>query len=515
VEYERLHPFFGQDLTSALEDRVRWRGDHPFMIWKPTDGPTSILSYRTFGETTDRVAAGLAELGVALGSRVLVMLDNCPEMLLTLFACARLGATAVTVNTRSVADEVEYYASHSESILVITDQSFVELVSRACPTLPIVCTGGAESLTGVQKFTDLLTSAPIEMRRPADPSLDLSVQYTSGTTARPKGVVWTHANALWGAQVNARHTGLRPEDVYLVHLPLFHTNALGYSVLGTFWVGGTIVLVPKFSASRFWPTSLEHGCTVTSMIPFCIRALAGLPVPIESSYRTWGSPICDPPSDALFNVKSVGWWGMTETISHGIVGDVDQPNMPMTCGRPALEYELRILDDQGDPVSAGQTGALQIRGVRGVSLFSRYLNDEASTASAFDAEGFFLTGDRVTLLAGGHIAFADRDKDMLKVAGENVAASEVERVIAAVRGVSEVAVVAKPDPMRNEVPVAFVTLAAGAVASDVVSAIHAACAEKLADFKVPQEVRVLDDLPRATLNKVAKAELRTLLRRAD
>jgi crotonobetaine/carnitine-CoA ligase len=145
-----------------------------------------------------------------------------------------------------------------------------------------------------------------------------------------------------------------------------------------------------------------------------------------------------------------------------------------------------------------------------VSIFAGYLHDEAATAAAFDEQGWFRSGDRVTVHPDGCISFADRTKDMLKIAGENVAASEIERVVASVSGVAEVAVVGAPDPMRDEAPVAFVVMRKGH--GDPVAAVLAACREKLADFKVPREVRVVSELPRATLEKVAKHKLRDILR---
>jgi carnitine-CoA ligase len=510
-----LHPFVGQDLISLLQSRASQYPDSPFLFWAPRDAPDSRYTYEQFAEASQRVATGLATAGVTVGSKVMVMLENCPEFLLTVFGCAWLGATAVTINTQSVADEVNYMATHSESMLIVTQPSFVEIMLTACPHVRIVSTehnAGNDALVpaGVTSFQELLAQTPWTTKLFANPALDVLVQYTSGTTARPKGVVWTHANALWAAQVNARHTGLRSNDVYLVHLPLFHTNALGYSILGALWAGASVVLLPKFSASQFWATSLKYECTVTSMIPFCWKAIEPQPVPVDHTYRTWGSPICDPPFDAHFRVKSVGWWGMTETISHGIVGDPEHPNVAMSCGRPAAEYEIRILDDHGKPISIGETGTLQIRGMRGVSLFSRYLNDETSTTAAFTDDGFFITGDRVSLLDDGHIKFADRDKDMMKVAGENVSASEIERVIMSVPGVLEVAVVAKPDPMRNEVPIAFVIASPGD-RHGIVELINEHCVARLSPFKVPKEVVIVDELPRAALNKVAKAQLRSRL----
>lgn len=188
----------------------------------------------------------------------------------------------------------------------------------------------------------------------------------------------------------------------------------------------------------------------------------------------------------------------------------------MSIGRPALEYEIAIVEDDAVPVhdtrriELGGSGNLMIRGVRGLSLFQEYLGNPQATAESFDPDGWFRTGDRVNLLEDGSIQFGDRTKDMLKVGGENVAASEIERVILLVPGVRECAIVAKKHPMLDEVPVAFVLPAAGAP-SDLADRVTAACAAQLADFKRPHEIRMVDDFPRATLEKISKAELRRLL----
>jgi crotonobetaine/carnitine-CoA ligase len=339
------------------------------------------------------------------------------------------------------------------------------------------------------------------------------VQYTSGTTSRPKAVLWTHANALWGGKINAGHQGLRADDTHLLYLPLFHTNALAYSMLATLWVGGSCVIQPRFSARRFWPVALAHRCTWHSTIGFCMKALLEQEIPRQHFFRRWGTSVSDPPGFAGFGIPMLGWWGMTETITHGIVGELDQPNVPNTIGRAAAEYEIRISDDDGTPTQIGGTGNLAIRGIPGLSLFKEYLYNEAATRDSFDEHGFFLTGDRVVRLEGGFIRFGDRAKDMLKVGGENVAASEIEQVVATVAGVREAAVVAKKHPMLDEVPVVFIIPEGGmkaaspSLAEDVLSA----CRSKLADFKVPRDVLIVDDMPRSTLEKVAKAELRKLL----
>jgi len=204
---------------------------------------------------------------------------------------------------------------------------------------------------------------------------------------------------------------------------------------------------------------------------------------------------------------------MTETITHGIVGEVDQPNTPMSIGRAAPEYQIRIVEDDGTPTDVGGTGNLLIKGIPGLSLFSEYLHNEKATRESFDEHGYFITGDRVTLLENGFIKFGDRTKDMLKVGGENVAASEIEQVIAVVAGVREAAVVAKKHPMLDEVPVVFIIPHGGVAgaAPDLHDRVMAACGAGLADFKVPREIRLVDDMPRSTLEKVAKAELRKML----
>ena len=514
------HPFNGFDVAELLRIRAHTRADHPFLIWEPFDSATETWTYARFHDDVCRLAAGLARRGVRAGDRVLIHLDNCPETLLAWYACADLGAVAVTTNARSSAEELAYFATHSRACAAITQPKFAEIVAASSRDLRFVAVtshdNGVPAAPGsspgaTDTFAALFGNAADAPRRAPDPMHPIGVQYTSGTTSRPKGVLWTHANALWGARVNAAHEDLHASDVHLVHLPLFHTNAQAYSVLATLWAGGTAVILPKFSASRFWPLSLKHRATWTSVIGFCVKALMNVERPAAHHYRFWGNAVCAPPTDAHFGVRTIGWWGMTETISHGIVGDVHLPSTSMSCGRPAPEYGIVIESDEGHPVAPGETGHLLVRGVPGVSLFQNYLDNPQATADAYDARGLFRTGDRVTLLDDGFIQFADRDKDMLKVGGENVAASEIERVVLAVAGVREAAVVGKRHPMLDEAPVAFIIVEDGVVPNEITERILGACGAQLAAFKVPHEIRVVADMPRSTLEKVAKAQLRAML----
>ncbi|MDE1172499.1 MAG: AMP-binding protein [Parvibaculaceae bacterium] len=516
-----VHPFAGFDIPHLLALHATSRPDHPFLIWEPFEGEPETWSYRRFYEDARRVAAGLQARGVNPGDRVLLHFDNCPEILIGWFACAHLGAVALTTNARSVADELNYFAGHSRAVGAITQPKFAGLVASSCPDIGwLVVTShdnGAAPAPGhvpahTESFASLYGDADAAPLRAPDPMRPISIQYTSGTTARPKGVLWTHANALWGAKLSAQHEDLQSTDRHLTYLPLFHTNAQSYSVLAALWAGATVVLLPRFSASRFWEVSLRRATTWTSMVPFCLKALLSHEVPAHH-YRFWGNGVCEPASDAHFRVKTVGWWGMTETITHGTVGSTHLPDVPMTMGRPSPAYEITVIDENGKATEPGETGALRIRGIPGLSLFSEYLDNPQATEESFDEHGFFITGDRAKVLASGYLQFADRDKDMLKVGGENVAASEIERVIMTVPGIHECAVVARKDPMLDEVPVAFLLVpdAGEDMARRLGEAVISACTNSLAGFKVPREVRVLDAFPRSTLEKIAKAELRRML----
>jgi carnitine-CoA ligase len=510
-------PFFsGVSVWHLLMTRGSSRSGHRTALrWHPFNGEPQSWTYAELAREVAAVAAGMVRRGTRPGDRVLLHLENCPEFIISWFACAAVGAVAVATNTRSSEDELSYYVEHSRISAFITQPKFAASLGRVAANVSwFACTShdGGETApdTGMPERTSSYAALHADARELVSfiphAHSPLSVQYTSGTTSRPKGVVWSHANGMWAARTNAVHEGLRPDDRFLCYLPLFHTNALAYQMLAAFWVGAELVLIPKWSTSRFWEISTQYSCTWLSVIGLSQRAILGLETPRSHSYRCFGLRLCDLEWDEKLGIKSLGWWGMTETVSQPIMGDPYTANRRGSMGRPTPEYEVAVVRETGLPVEADETGDLLIRGTRGITIFSEYLNDPIATAESFTPAGWFKTGDRVMPHADGHITFTDRAKDMLRVGGENVAASEIERVILGVPGVTEAAVVGKPDSALDEVPIAFV-IGAGQPAP-LRQAILDACRAKLAQFKIPRDVIVVHELPRATLDKVNKAQLR-------
>ena len=503
-----LTAYVGQDIPALLAARTEQHPDKTFLSWEPFDDSPQHWSYRAFSERVEQCAAGLHTRGVTLGDKVLLHMDNCPEFLFAWFACARLGAVAVSTNTRSVARDISYFVEKAEAVCALTQARYCDLIRKATSDLRFIAVTGETTDSGFLPFDALFSDNETAPERACDPRADLGIQFTSGTTSRPKAVLWTHANAVQGARLNALHYRVQPDDVSLAFLPLFHTNAQSYSLLTTLQAGGTLVVQPKFSASRFWEVSLRNGCTWTSMIPFTVKAILDQPVPSDSRYRFWSFGIQHADVAALFGVDVVGLWGMTETISAGIIGD--SPGPDLNIGRVSPGFEIEIRNTSGSFIQPGETGELFIRGTRGVKLFKEYYKDPEATAKSFDEDGWFETGDLVKMDADGLLYFQDRAKDMLRVGAENVAASEIETVILETGIIEECAVVGQKHHMLDEVPVAFVIPVPDAE-GDVVTTVIEACSAKLADFKVVKHVHIVDELPRSTLNKIAKNELRARL----
>jgi crotonobetaine/carnitine-CoA ligase len=508
----------GQDIPWLLRHWAEHKPEHPFLIWEPRAGGERIWTYRQFLDDASSLAAGLVARGVAKGDKVLIHSENSPEMVLSWYACSLVGACAVTTNTRSAGAELEYFAQHTRCVAAITQPQFAALVTENAPGLKWVAVteddSGApaadrEAVEGLVPFADLMGDAATLQERPAEPMLPAGIMFTSGTTSRPKAVVHTHANAVWASRNGPVNIDLRTDDVYLVYLPFFHVNAQSWSIWSTLGAGSTVVLQPKYSASRFWEVVQRHGVTHISVIPFVFKGIADQPVP-DHTIRVGVFGLTMPVIEGWLGFKLTTSWGMTETVIHATRNDFHQHYPDGTMGRPSPGYEFLVVNnDTGQVCAPGEIGELWVRGTRGIQLFLEYFDNDEANAKSFTDDGWFKTGDNVTMSADGYLYFRDRDKDALKVGGENVSAREVEDVCRQVPGIADIAVVGQKHDFLDQVAVAFVVPAPGAP-DDLPQQIIDHCASQLADFKTPRAVYLVDEFPTATLDKVAKNKLREM-----
>lgn len=501
-----IHPYIARDIPWLLQEQARRLGSATFMIWESPDGQSETWTYADLLDRARRFGGGLAERGVKAGDRVLLHMGNRPEFLAAWFGCLWVGAVAVSTNINAALGELRFFAERGRCTVAITEPELLDVVQSCGASFNWIACTGAER-PGTVAFEQLCVAEPMA-GRDADPALYGALLYTSGTTSRPKGVVFTHANLLWAAQANAARIKITASDRAFLYLPLFHINALGYTMLATVWAGGSLLLHAKFSAQRWWDSAVRHRCTWTFAAPFIPKGESEFPA--EHAFRLWGYQWgADGYIDDVLGIPCLGVYGMTETISLPIYSEIGKSCAHHAIGRAAPDYALRLVDDANQDVPSGQPGRLLVKGVRGISLFWEYLDDPETTAASF-IDGWFDTGDMVTLLADGSMLFADRTKDMMKVGGENVASSEVEAVIMTVPGIREVAVVGAPHAFLDEVPVAFV--AVEGPQEHIADAIRQVCERELAKFKRPREIFFRDALPRLGVGKLDRKILREELR---
>lgn len=512
----------GQDIPWLLAHWAGRKPDHPALVWAPRDGGGRRWSYAELFTDVRRVAAGLAARGVGSGDRVLIHAENCPEMVLAWLGCAALGAVAVTTNTKSVGAEMTYFAEHTRAVAAITQPQFAAMVAEAAPGLRWIAvteddSGEAPSDEAraarerFDRFAALLGDADAFEAREPDPLLPFGIMFTSGTTSRPKAVVHTHGNAIWASRIGPRNIDLRTDDTYLIYLPFFHVNAQSWSFFSVLGVGATAVLMPKWSQSRFWPVIAENGVTHISVMPFVMGALGDPSKPSDHTLRVGVFGLVLPDLDRAFGIQLYAAYGMTETVTHATNGRPADGLPTGSMGRITPGYEIAIVDPEtGRLCGEGETGELRLRGTRGIQLFLEYADNPEANEKAFE-DGWFRTGDMVKMGPGGAVFYQERDKDLLKVGGENVSARQVEDVINEHAAVRSVAVVAKSHDFLSEVPVAFVIPTSPDVDESAVSAeIIEACEKRLASFKVPRAVYFVDAFPTGTLDKILKNELRKL-----
>jgi fatty-acyl-CoA synthase len=477
-------------------------------------------TYAEFNQLCDRLATGLAQQGVGKGARVAVLARNSHAFAALRFALARIGAVLVPINFMLKPEEVAFILRHSGARLMAVDAGLAALGREAAAldtkveqfiAMPGESSGEPEGLT--LSFTKLAAVAP------APPAVELAssdlaqIVYTSGTESLPKGAMLSHEAVIW-CYVSCTVDGEMSENDLVLHsLPLYHCAQLDCFLGPAVYLGSSSVITGVPSPENLLPLIAQHRITSFFAPPTVWISLLRSPLFDQTDLTSlrkgyYGASIM--PVEVmreiqrrLPQIRLWNFYGQTEIAPLAtVLKPEDQLRKPGSAGKPTLNVETRVVDDQMRDVAVGETGEIVHRSPQ---LLAGYFNDAERTAAAFEG-GWFHSGDLAVVDAEGYLTVVDRKKDMIKTGGENVASREVEEALYAMPEISEVAVIGLAHPRWVEAVVAVVVVKNGMTLTE--SAVTAFCASRLAGFKVPKGVVFVDALPKNPSGKLLKRELR-------
>ncbi len=464
------------------------------------------ISYAAFHDRIVAVAGWLASRGIGADDVVAVLMKNSAAFLDIAFAVSHIGAVFLPINFRLSADEVGYIVGNSGARVLIADD---ELAASAGGSAPVVLLDATHQANAA-RLAPAGASAPMHHRRPGDL---MRLMYTSGTTDRPKGVMLTYENFYWKSADQAIVLGLSDSTRLLVTGPLYHVGALDLPGLCVLWKGGMLSIHRNFDEQETLAAIAAERLTGAWLAPVMTTALLAYVdrnrYDVSSLQWVIGGGEKTPEarirafSQYFTNGRYIDAYGLTETFGGDTFMEAGREIEKIgSTGRTTAHVEIEIKDDNGNRLPPDTPGEICLRGPK---ITRGYWKDPDKTAAAFFGD-WFRSGDIGYLDADGFLYLTDRKKDMIISGGENIASSEVERVIYELPQVREAAVVGVPDPHWGERPVAVVVLADGAELDLPVLTAH--CRARLAAFKVPKQLLIRDSLPRNPSGKVLKRVLR-------
>ena len=475
-------------------------------LFSEADG--RIFTYAEFENEVTATAALLASNGVGRGDVVSLLMPNSVEYIVTYFACWRLGALAGPINSLLKEDETAYVINNSEAKAIVVGDEYRERIDNIREQLPhlqsVIRSDDAKEHTARTEIENAAADVSIE-----DEAI---IIYTSGTTGKPKGCLLTHGNLIANARQISQWLGFSQDDRLLTMMPLFHMNAVSVTTMSALYAGGSTVVTPKFSASRFWQIISEYQITsfgsVATMLSMLLHTYPnGVPEGLDTSrlrFAMCGSaPV---PAEVMqrfeetFNCLVIEGYGLSESTCRSTFNPPDTRRRPGSCGLP-IGNEMKVVDEDDRDVPDGELGEIVLRGE---NILKGYFKNDRATAEAF-RNGWFHTGDIGYRDADGFFYIVDRKSDMIIRGGENIYPREIDEVLYQHPDVAAAATVGVPDPLYGEEVAAFVVLKEGREAREDDLLAH--CRAHLADFKCPKSIRFVDDIPKGPTGKLLKREL--------
>ena len=515
----KIYPIRERVLGQVVAEKAALHGDRTFVQFEDRR-----YSYRDVDVLSNRIANGLATMGVKKGTHVAFMLDNKPEVILVLFALSKLGAVAVPLNTAAKGELLAYYVMQSDSEMAIVDAALVDRIAAVAARTPklkhiVILREDGAPAAGVgapglphSDFAALLTAS--EARPEAEVRFnDLqALLYTSGTTGPSKGVISTHAHSMGCGFAIAQSFGYRPDDVIYLCLPMFHGNAWLCSVLPALLADASIAISRRFSTSAFWNEIRRYGATQFNSLGATtgwiwnsppsphdrdhkVRQVMAVPTPHQ----------CYHDFEKRFGIKFTSVYALTDFTIVAALGPNDPSGKWGSAGKACEFNEIRVVDDEDFDLPCGQTGEILVRTTLPWHSAQGYYNMPQATLSAYQ-NLWFHTGDRGYLDEDGYIYFVDRKKDAIRRRGENISSFEVEQIILKHPAVLEVAAFPVTSEYSEDEVMVSVVLGADRTLSEVELIEY--CKENMAYYMVPRFIDFVSELPKTMTLKVEKYKLK-------
>ena len=496
-----------ETLRELLESRATVAPDKEF-LFSEADGRR--FTFVEFDRAVNRTAELLKARGVGTGDVVSLLMPNSVEYIIAYFACWKLGAIAGPVNSLLKAQEISFVISDSETKVLLVHSDFLPTIENIRTELPGL--GEVIIFDDEAVATKDFTGDRLEASREINRDSEAIIIYTSGTTGKPKGCLLTHGNLIANARQISHWLGFTKEDRLLTIMPLFHMNAVSVTTMSALYAGGSTVVSPKFSASRFWQIISDYQITsfgsVATMLSMLLTTYPdGVPEGLQTDQLRFAMCGSAPvPAEVMrrfeetFHCLVIEGYGLSESTCRSTFNPPDERRRPGSCGKP-IGNEMRVVDDDDKEVATGELGEIVLRGE---NILKGYYRNPEATATAF-RNGWFHTGDVGYRDADGFFYIVDRKSDMIIRGGENIYPREIDEVLYQHPAVAAAATIGIPDQLYGEEVAAFIVLKEDREATE--EELIAFCRAQLADYKCPRSVRFVAEIPKGPTGKLLKREL--------